>query len=207
MPRPVNKPVIAVDLDEVLAAQQEAIRLYINKTYKTNFTPEDYIVEAPYWSYWETVWGVDSEEGERRIEGFIKSGGLKDQKPIPGAIEAISELQKRFKLVVVTSRHDEHAEDTRAWLEKHYPRVFKGVLFTSAWGNKASVMKAKVCKDIGADYLIDDNFEHCKLVAEEGIKGLLFGELGWNMNKLLPKGVTRVKNWQEVLEFFANEKG
>ena len=199
------KPTIAVDLDEVLTAQNEAVRLFVNEVYNADFTPEDYMIEAPYWSYWETIWGVDTKEGKQRLNKFIKSGGLMKQQPIPGAINAISKLEENYHLVIVTSRKDEHADNTNNWLKKHYPAVFKGVLFTAAWGDNASLMKAKVCREIGASYLIDDNYEHCEMVAGVGIKALLFGEYGWNVNKKLLKNITRVKNWKEVMEFFNAE--
>lgn len=193
---------IAIDLDEVLSAQTEAIRLFINKRYNLDLTPEDYLISAPYWRYWEKVWGVSEEEGARRVQEFINSGGFKGQKPVKGALQAINRLKKNFNLVIVTSRKDKHAEDTHLWLEEHFPNVFNDIRFSSVWGNKASVAKAKICRQLGANYLIDDNLEHCTLVADEGLIALLFGNYGWSKAKKLPKRVVRVKNWQEVLEYF-----
>lgn len=39
-------------------------------------------------------------------------------------------------------------------------------------------------------------------VAESNIQALLFGDYLWNKADNLPKNVSRVKNWQDVKEFF-----
>lgn len=199
---PKNKKVIAVDLDEVLSTQLETIRLFNNKHYGSSHTPEDYTIEAPYWRYFESVWQVDDAEGDRRVEHYISSGGLSDQGTVPGAIEAIKKLKRRFKLVIVTNRLQSHADETHRWLNRHFSKIFDDVRFTSVWGDKGSSAKAKISKDIGADYFIDDNLNHCLAVAEEEITCLLFGEYGWNREEVKNKKIIRVKNWDEVLEYF-----
>lgn len=70
------------------------------------------------------------------------------------------------------------------------------------WSRDQKATKAAICTSIGASYLIDDNLEHCALAAESGLDCLLFGEYGWNKAEILPKGVTRVKDWHAVLEYF-----
>jgi uncharacterized HAD superfamily protein len=205
MPKPADKPVIAIDLDEVLSAQMDAIRVFTNKYYGTKLSPDDFRIEAPYWRYFETVWGVDDKEGERRVEHYISSGGFGLQKTLPGALEAIKRLKHHFRLVIITSRKKEHAEMTHQWLEKHFPRVFDHIGFTSVWGSESSVAKAKLSKEIGASYLIDDNLDHCLLAAREGIRCLLFGEYGWNRGNVTGSNIVRVKNWEEVLKYFDEE--
>ena len=197
---------IAVDLDEVLSAQNEAVRLFANKHYGHNHTPEDYLTEGEYWGYWEVIWGVGKEEGLKRVAHFLDSGGLKGQKPIPGAIDAIKKLETKFNLVIVTSREDKYMDITHKWLSEHFPDVFDHVRFTSMWGQKASAAKAKIVKEIKTSYLIDDNVGHCNSVAKEDIKALLFGDYGWNRKAKLHPEVTRVRGWKEVLEYFDGQK-
>jgi uncharacterized HAD superfamily protein len=62
--------------------------------------------------------------------------------------------------------------------------------------------KSEVCIELGVSYLIDDNLTAVTQTSAFGIKALLFGDYPWNQAKELPEGVTRVKNWQEVLEYF-----
>jgi hypothetical protein len=35
-----------------------------------------------------------------------------------------------------------------------------------------------------------------------GVQALLFGDYGWNRKEKLVKGVTRVKEWAAVLQYF-----
>jgi len=62
--------------------------------------------------------------------------------------------------------------------------------------------KNDVIKQIGADYLIDDQPKHCIAAAKAGIKTVLFGDYKWNRDLKLRKNMVRARNWQEVLEYF-----
>ncbi len=201
----MKKQIIAVDLDDVLAAQNEAMREFANKHYGLTHTPQDYKIEAPYWGFWDAVWGVDSQEARQRINEFHNSGALSLQRLIPDSIESIERLKKKYELVIITSRHNKHTAETRYWLDKHFPKVFSNIHFVNVWSDDIKETKAMICKRIGANYLIDDNLEHCSLAAEEGITSLLFGEYGWNKSKKLPKGVVRAKNWAEVGSYFDDQ--
>jgi phosphoglycolate phosphatase-like HAD superfamily hydrolase len=205
MPTPGTKPVIAVDIDDVISSQNEDIRLFANQKYGYNHSPEDYKVQVkgPYWAYWGYVWGVSNEEHDRRVESYFRSGGLFKQEPVPGAIEALKKLKRNYKLVVVTSRRDGHVEDTHKWLDKHFKSVFEDVRFAKFWESGKRESKADICRELGAAYLIDDYSEHCNIAAEAGIEALLFGDFGWNKGVKLHPEVTKVADWQEVLEYFS----
>ncbi|HLA48993.1 MAG TPA: hypothetical protein VJY84_00415, partial [Candidatus Saccharimonadales bacterium] len=62
--------------------------------------------------------------------------------------------------------------------------------------------KAEVCREIGADYLVDDQPKHCLAAADAGITALLFGDYKWTRVNNLPKNVIKVRNWPAVLEYF-----
>jgi 5'(3')-deoxyribonucleotidase len=208
MPKTANKPIIAVDVDDVISAQNESMRKFANRKYGYSHMPEDYLkIEAPYWGYWGYVWGVSDEEQNLMVKEFQFSGEITKQKVIPGSVAALKRLSKAHELVIVTSRHDVHFDETHEYLEKHFPALFNSVHFAKVWEDGTRESKANICKKIGANYLVDDNSEHCNLAAEEGIKALLFGDYGWNRNAKLHPAVTRVRDWQEVLDYFENEQG
>jgi 5'(3')-deoxyribonucleotidase len=196
------KQTIAIDVDDVLSATNDSMREFVNESYGLNFSKEDYSVEGPYHGYWEEIWGVDEKEGEARYQAYLDNNVTAQHKTHAGAVEAINKLKKKYNLVIVTARQDFLFEATQKWLEQHFPKTFNQIEFLSVWSKNKEVTKGKICKEIKASYLIDDNVEHCSLAAEEGIAALLFGDFGWNRAHILPSGVTRVKNWQEVLEYF-----
>lgn len=193
---------IAIDADDTLFDENTAVRVFHNQKYGTQHTAEDYLIPGQYGAFWEHLWQTDAKETLRRYEEFIEHKLKHNLPPLPGAISVLKELKKDYQLVVVTSRDARGQDITQEALADHYPDIFSAVHFVYRWGGNEKATKANICKDIGADYLIDDSYEHCKLAAEAGVVSLLFGTYGWNrMQKLLP-GMTRVKDWSEVLEYF-----
>lgn len=196
---------IAIDIDDVLGSQNEAMLRFANERYGHNHTIDDYTVEGPYWGYWRNIWGVCEEEGRRRIQEYHELGGLDTHEPIPQAVEAVTELDQRYGLVIVTARERAFEKPTREWLGKHFPVTFSSVHFLGETNGQKET-KAEVCKRLGADYLIDDYPEHCRLAVEDGVQPLLFGSYGWNKYITdLPSEVIRVRNWAEVLEYFSDK--
>lgn len=198
----MSKKVIAVDADDTLFDENTAIRLYMNEKFGLDHTPEDYNVVAPYEGYWENIWQLDPAEMAARYEAFLASGHKANLEPFPNAIKVLRYLKKDYNLVVLTSRDHRSVEVTYRSLAQHYPDIFQDVHFVPLWGKGERVTKAEICKEIGAGYLIDDGYDHCRLAAESGVTALLYGDYGRNrIQKLLP-GMIRAVDWTEVKEYF-----
>jgi 5'(3')-deoxyribonucleotidase len=195
----MTKPIIAVDADDTIFDENNAIRMFINETYGFNHTEADYLVDGPFYGYWERIWNVSPEAMNEMYEAFVVSAHKKNLPPIKGALEALRRLKSKYELVVVTARDDRAVEFTHKSRDEHYPEIFKDVHFVPLWGGGEKVTKAKICNEIGASYLIDDSFDHCTLAAEADVQALLFGDYGWNRFQELPAGVTRCKSWDKVL--------
>ncbi|OGL35477.1 hypothetical protein A3F65_00150 [Candidatus Saccharibacteria bacterium RIFCSPHIGHO2_12_FULL_47_16b] len=206
MPKPGSKQTIAVDLDDVLAANAEAFINFTNKRWNTNLTVDDFD------EHWAKVWQVEHDEERKRALEFLKSGIVKKYRPFIEALPVLRRLGKDYNLVVLTSRVRLINKDTRAWLDKHFKGIFSQIHHAGIWDDwskrsheKIKFTKTDVANEIGADYLIDDQAKHCLAAAEAGIEALLFGDYSWNKLEKLPPKVTRVKNWQEVLEYFTHQ--
>lgn len=199
----MNRETIAVDADDVLAAEREGIRLYINQHNGVSLTADDYAVEGPYWGYWEHVWQQDEETARSWFKDYLDSGVQASHPLVSGALEGIGKLQENYDLVVVTARQDHLFDITQAWLEQHFPSVFRDLVFVRLWSKDREATKAEICNELGAKYLIDDSVDHCNLAAEAGIQSLLFGDYGWNRNpEYLHPGIVRVAGWQSIREYF-----
>jgi uncharacterized HAD superfamily protein len=122
---------------------------------------------------------------------------------------ALKELNKDFRLIVLTSRRKVVEEETRQWLGESFGDIFDGIHFTGFWDtitNESHLLsKADLTRDLGVSYLIDDQPKHCFGAAEHGVKAILFGDLAESKHVELPKRVVRCKNWQEVLEYFSDK--
>ena len=196
------KKIIAVDADDTLFDENTAVRLFMNEKYGLDHTPDDYDIVAPYEGYWENIWQLDPDEMDARYEAFIVSSHKANLQPFPHAIKVLRYLRKDYDLVVVTSRDQRTVEVTHHSLAQHYPDIFQDVHFVPLWGNGEKVTKAMICNEIGASYLIDDGYDHCRLAAEAGVTALLFGDYGRNRTQKLLSGMIRAVDWTEVREYF-----
>lgn len=199
----MKKPIIAVDIDDVIAESTEAFRKKVNVHAGIDLKSEDYKVEGPYWGYYDQVWRAHGVEGRiDREQIFLEMHENQSHIPLmPGAAYAVGRLQERFEVVLVTARDIEWGEATKEWLRKQLgfdaPRVYFSEVHKGVNGAKT---KGEICLEIGARWMIDDNPGHCQTVLDHGVTAILFGEYGWHTD--VPSGTVRCKDWQAVLEYF-----
>lgn len=202
----MRKPIIAIDVDDVLADNAAGFVAYSNQKWGTNLTVDDYD------EHWGRVWKIehDKEETLRRRDNVIDSRIYRDYYAIDGAYEVLKKLSKKYELHIATSRLLRMKQDTLEWLDEHYDGIFHSdtINYAGIWDNLTEksvyATKADLVRSIGADYLIDDQIKHCQAVAEASGKALLFGDFSWNQTPSdgLNANVSRVANWSEVEEYF-----
>ncbi len=198
----MKKPILAIDIDDVLANSTESLRLVVNKHAGVNLSPKHYKVPADgYRGYYDKVW---SAHNVQVTMGELKPQMAKDQlhvKPQVHAQKVLSELKKSYMLVVVTARDPEWKAATLRWLDAHFHGVFEKVLFSAeVREGETPKTKGQLCKAAGVSWLIDDNVDHAKSALAEGIQVVLFGTYGWHYD--VPEHVVRCGDWQAVQEHF-----
>lgn len=191
------KPVVAIDVDEVLFP---LVNLFVD--YHNNHHGTDATFDQFYSYMFEESLDLSSDVFIERIRSFANEGHFAKSEPIDGTKTAIAALAEHYDLVVVTSRWESWQQDTLTWLQRHFPETFKSVEFANSitWQRGEEYSKPAICQRIGARYFIDDSLENVQKVAAVGIPSLLFGDYPWNQADELPTNVTRVKNWDEALE-------
>ena len=102
--------------------------------------------------------------------------------------------------VVVTSRQHCIEEQTRKWLQDHYPGIFSNIFFGNHWGVGAKRSKVELCEEAGAKALIDDAVEYSVQCAPHLQRVFLFGDYAWNRHthRTLPPNVQRLPDWEHV---------
>lgn len=128
---------------------------------------------------------------------------------IPGAIHGTAKLRALgYDLVVVTSRQLIIEEETRAWLRNHFALdTFSHIAFGNHWGRQGrKIRKVDLCRELGAELLIDDSTAYVNEVADAGMPALLFdlgGQYAWNKGsgEGLKQGVRRVNSWDQVVQY------
>ena len=201
------KPIIAIDIDDVLADNATGFVAYSNRKWGTNLKVTDYD------EHWAMLWNTehDLDETMRRRDDFMASKSYRAYKPKDQAYDVLKRLAENYELRIVTSRLQVMRDDTIDWLHEHYEGIFSDdtIHLAGIWDTltheSINMTKAEVVKIIGAKYLIDDQLKHCIGAAEIGVQALLFGDYNWNQSSALPKGVTRLADWPELEEFFKNE--
>ncbi|HSX16618.1 MAG TPA: hypothetical protein VLH86_00770 [Patescibacteria group bacterium] len=201
----MSQQTIAVDIDDVLAAGSEGFATFSNERWGTNITAEDYTEN------FGLAWGVPLEEALKRVDEYLASGAHGRFRHFDDALPVLQRLAKRYKLVVVTSRRVFLKPETDAWVERHFPGIFEEIRYAGFFEKsdasnvhaRLQHTKAELLKELGADYLIDDQPKHCYGAAAVGVTSLLFGEYKRNRDiKELPAGVIRAKSWSEVGRYF-----
>jgi 5'(3')-deoxyribonucleotidase len=196
------KPIIAVDIDDVLAQGTESLRVEVNERLGVSLTTKHYSVPGEYWGYYERVWEKNGLSGLISMEE-LNPRMVEDQSHIPPfkqAHEVLRKLAMRFQLVVVTARKAEWERATRYWLEVHFPHTFTNIYFAGRRTEKQT--KGDLCKELGAEWLIDDNVLHAQSALDCGTKVILFGNYGWHQKVNIHNDIIRCKDWDEVNEYF-----
>jgi 5'(3')-deoxyribonucleotidase len=190
-----KKPVIAVDIDDVLFPFVDGIAAYHNDLKGTTLTAKDFI------SYnFHEVWGGNQLETDGIIDAFLSRDHLQ-LLPISGAKEALERLSADFDIFLVTARNELFSDSTSSWLRHHLPGLFQHVFFAgNPHDGRPYQPKGVICQQLGAQLLIDDHPSNLKSAAECGVKGILFGSHAWSVaDSQLAKHVTVCADWPAVL--------
>lgn len=188
------KKVVALDLDDLIYPFVPPLVPFLSKELNRELCLEDFHTFT-----FDEVLGCQPGEAFYMVNRFFFS--LKEHpSPIEGAIESIKELSEHFTLVIVTSRDESLRDMTTTWLDQHFGTHLNDLQLCGTYDPKNSNArtKAAVCREIGAIALVDDVPPNLESIASDGKQGLLFGDFPWNRHAVLPDGVVRVSDWNEV---------
>lgn len=171
---------IAVDMDEVIADFQGKHIAVYNEQFNDQLTMEEL--------QGTRLWKLRSHLSKEILDLVDDPNFFRDLDVMKGSQEVLKELNEEYEIFITTAAMEHPSSFTAKyeWLKEHFPFLCEmNFVFC---GNKSI---------IHADYLIDDSVRHFKHFSGTG---LLFTS-PHNINE---KGYTRVNNWNEVKEFFAN---
>jgi hypothetical protein len=134
------------------------------------------------------------------MDFFLHKDALHKIKPLEWAKEKILKFKERwYKVYVVTWRWDNLKEHTIAWLDLNYHNIFDDVYFTNS-DMPNFIPKSKFCKDLWAEFMVEDNLEFARDVASKWIKVYLLDK-PWNQkyDKTIDKWIIKIKDWSEIV--------
>lgn len=171
---------IAIDMDEVIADLMPKYLDAFEARTGRRLAEADLVGKKIY-----------SLAGGEDIRGLLHERGFfRDLPPIPGALEGLEVLRKRYRLYFVTAAMEfKHSfEDKYDWLHEHCPWVsWRHIVFC---GDKSI---------IGTDYLLDDHAHNLETFTGTP---LLFD--AWHNRG--EERFRRLRDWGEVVEFFESEE-
>jgi 5'(3')-deoxyribonucleotidase len=189
-----TKPIIAVDVDEVLTPLVPHLLQFYNKKHNDCIQFEHFNS----YQFWK-VWGGTQDNASKLVNEFITTAEFLNQRPIAHSQEVLNALKSHYDFVVVTSRQHFLRDHTQQFMDMFFPGVFTELKMGNHYGEHGEKKtKAELCKEAGACLLIDDSVDYVQHVALHGIKAILFGDYPWNKCDDLHASVRRVKDWREV---------
>lgn len=194
----MTKPVIAVDIDEVLSPFLCGLIEWHNQHYNTALQLHDF-----YTYEFHKVWGGDREQAIRK--GAEHFEAREPVTPLADASRVLTRLAQDFELIVVTSRPLKQKAQTESWIQQHFPNTFKEILVCNHWSldNQGPIIKkSAACLQHEAKYLIDDFPHYIEEAVNAGLTGLLFGDYPWNQQHAQHQLIQRVANWRAVENYF-----
>ena len=195
------KPIIAIDIDDVISETKEATRLWANQRANLDLQPHHYHVDEDYWAYYNRIWASHNVGDTLKFETFLAEL-VEDQTHVPlmaGAAFAISQLRDQYDIILITARDPSLEISTKAWLKSHFDFELPLYMSNNPIVKSGTQSKGELCVKLGASVLIDDNVDNCQSAIDHGVEAILFGDYGWNART--PEKAIRCADWPAVVEY------
>ncbi|KAI0728549.1 hypothetical protein C8Q72DRAFT_779596 [Fomitopsis betulina] len=182
-----DRPLICIDLDDVLSQSNRVVAEWHNDAYGTHMTLQDF----HYYYYWRNPYWGTPDDTFRKVDEFYATPRLYEAPPIEGALAGVKALKELgYRLVLVTARQVRELPRTKEWVDKYYTGIFDDIVCTGMSQETLAdetllvtkLSKADVCKKLGAKLMIDDSLENALkcIQADPPVTILLFGDYEWN---------------------------
>ncbi|MBL7059133.1 hypothetical protein ISS08_01650 [Candidatus Pacearchaeota archaeon] len=186
---------IGIDIDDVIT---ETMRGYLDEINKGREKEIDF-EEVNGSLFWEKVFGFSKDQVKEFLDGFFEKKAY-ELDLIEGAKEGLCLLDQDHDICFITSRPIEFKEKTTEFLKKNIPglepKIFHSEINVTT---KEGKDKIDLCEELGIDLIIEDQKRFARTCANRGVKVILFRR-PWNDNLEGHENITRVKNWEEILE-------
>ncbi|MGI9537771.1 MAG: 5' nucleotidase, NT5C type [Desulfocapsaceae bacterium] len=130
---------------------------------------------------------------EKIFEDILQDSIATDLKPINGAIESLKQIGIRGPVTIITARPD--IGPVHDWLQLYWGEGAERIKLISS-GNHDD--KERFIRQHNIIYFIDDRLTTCQMLAESGLKPMVFTQ-PWNRDH---HDLPSVSNWQEILDLF-----
>lgn len=167
----MKRLIISVDCDDVLVPSTE----YIVRAYNQRYGTDVRLETAHSHKTNDDQWGADKMETMRRIHEIQLTPEYASTAPFDEAVRSCRQLARWHKLHLITARADNLMSVTVDMLDQYFPGVFDRIEHLGIDGDKG-----EMCREIGAEVLVDDNKKHLIDARNHEVDGLIwFGDYPW----------------------------
>lgn len=188
---------IALDIDDVVFPFSSGAIAYVSKHSGKPVYIHELYTDLP----GDTESGLTLEEFIKWVNEYQMAQETLDLIPVEGALSALSELSRTYDIYFITSRSPDLERHTKQWFERHISPVLNRhhITFVGNHYTKSEVgTKADVCRDLNAEWLIDDHPKYVEQLRGAKTTPIMFGEYHWNKD-YNGDHFLRAKDWNEVL--------
>lgn len=191
----MNKPIVAIDLDDTLADFLGAFVHYARRTWNITIDPETYSDD------WISCLGINIDQWRAMNDqiGQDADWWYRTFRPLPMARKAVRYLSQYCTLVGITARQRKGELATRFWTKAVFADSIQECYFLGAYDeireDSSLLTKGALCKKIGAKCLVDDQPRHCLGARENDVPSVLFGRYNWSRDFIRPRNVLWMPDW------------
>jgi hypothetical protein len=178
---------IAVDIDEVLVPHLVPLAKFHNKQLP---------VDRKYPYLFREVFNCTEEESQKMIREFYDSRDFVELQPLENSQLALWQISRENTLYAVTGRQERVRVRTENWLNQHFPGIFHDLVMTNSFTSR-EVPKSSVCRALGINVIIDDNYEICKDCFKNNIDVINF--IGDPVYPWCEETDIAIKSWDELI--------
>jgi 5'(3')-deoxyribonucleotidase len=183
----IDKPVIGIDLDGVLADTNLGWQEYFGRQQCGRVHPNRPIL--PGWDKWKLLCDICWNKV------LYDYDIITNHEEIHGAWEAMRDLSEHFRLICLTSRNPNNGPATAAWLKQNILYDFFETVIH--FEDKNIILEA-----YNAVAHVDDSPDKLKALANSSVEAIIFDQ-PYNKNVL----GHRVYNWSEATKFLIQNFG
>lgn len=187
----MTKPVLAIDFDDTVVSHIDTMVADYNRSHDDKITVHD-VHFAQKVGTPKHGWHANRKEALDWIAHYMATDHALHTQPAQGALESLTRLKERYRLMIVTGREPSWKPQTEAWINRFMPDIFEEIHYAG------DTRKSVICNEIGAKTIIDDSPVYLADCIAAGIRGIAFGNYAWNGDEDLPEGAERARSWAEV---------
>jgi len=200
---------IGFDVDDVLINSVDVVIELNNRLYGSSLARHQW-----YDMTIADVWKVPTPRDiAGRVDELIRHPEYRQNiRAIAGAFETIRDIKDHYDLFAITGRPTELRTETIWVLNQCFPGLFTDETlhmtnFKAVDGHVVGRRnKLDVARELGLTHFVDDLPAHANLLADGGVKTVLFNDdYAWGEGEHHP-AIIRVSNWQELKEYLDHER-